>query len=1188
MKKIKKLIWKLNFICCILTIIISNLFSSVKILDDFNEISIWKPTNSDGVVMNMMTTTEDKSTYLGLDIDFTNKMGYVVITKDVSLKLPENFKITFNIKGEIPDNNVEFKLIDKEGNVFWKKWTNYKFQDQWTKMIVRKRDITFAWGPNPNEKLSKIEKIELAISCGTGGKGKVFFDELKIEEIKDNFLQIKNIKATSSSIEKLELGPQNVVDGDKHTRWSSEHSDNQWLILDLGEEIEISGLVIDWEYAYAKEYEILFSKDNINWTKVYFVDDSDGGTDEIFLKRNKVKYIKINCIKRGTVWGFSIYEIRLKSPDDEIIVSASTSVNKKIVDNLFDGNKKTYWHSDKNENQWLKIDFRKPREYSGIFIHWHPNDYAIEYDVFASTDAQNWTKIYRVKNSDGGRDRIYVEDGESRYLKIELKKSSGQKGYGISEIEIKGVEEKVTPIKKFEIAAEDSLKGFYPKYLQNKQSYWTVVGIDSDVKESLVNEEGALEVDKESFTIEPFLYLNNKLITWADVKLEQDLEKKYLPIPLVKWDHNDFTLIAKFFPSGEINNSEIIAWYKIKNNLNTKLDGKLFLAIRPFQVNPPWQLLNTTGGLAKVSSISYDDKIVTVNNEKYIIPLTKPTNFGAAEYASGDITKYLKEGKVPPNKIINDLSSYASAALEYILEIEPNEEKDIFILIPLYDSKLKNIAYESNMTYDQAVLLGTEKFNKSVNYWDSKLSYFEINLPPEDLKLARTIRSNLAYILINKDGPRIQPGSRSYNRSWIRDGSLTSSALLKMGLTKEVREFIDWYAKYIFPNGHVPCAVDDRGAEHVPENDSHGQYIYLCMQYYNYTKDKFFLKQHLSNIIKVADYIISLRNKRKSTEYKNGPIEKRILYGLVPESISHEGYSEKPMHSYWDNFFALKGLKDATKIMEILGERDLKNKYAREVLDYRKDLYESIKLAMQTHGISYIPGCAELGDFDATSISIGIYPVDEFDYMPRKELENTLNIYYKDVEKRILGKNWGENFTPYEHRNLRSFIYLNQKEKAHKILDYFFSCQRPYNWNHWAEIVWRIEDAPYFIGDMPHTWVGSDYINSVRSFFVIENENNGNITLCKGLKDEWLEYKYGVSVKNLPTVWGILNYELKKIDNVVKARIYGNFKQPGDIILFSPISKPIKEVKINGKQWKNFSSTEIKFKKIPVEVEITY
>ncbi len=40
------------------------------------------------------------------------------------------------------------------------------------------------------------------------------------------------------------------------------------------------------------------------------------------------------------------------------------------------------------------------------------------------------------------------------------------------------------------------------------------------------------------------------------------------------------------------------------------------------------------------------------------------------------------------------------------------------------------------------------------------------------------------------------------------------------------------------------------------------------------------------------------------------------FYGLLPASISHEGYSAKPMHSYWDDFWALKGYDGAVDIAD--------------------------------------------------------------------------------------------------------------------------------------------------------------------------------------------------------------------------------------------------------------------------------
>ncbi|MCK7541927.1 MAG: hypothetical protein MZV63_69095 [Marinilabiliales bacterium] len=66
----------------------------------------------------------------------------------------------------------------------------------------------------------------------------------------------------------------------------------------------------------------------------------------------------------------------------------------------------------------------------------------------------------------------------------------------------------------------------------------------------------------------------------------------------------------------------------------------------------------------------------------------------------------------------------------------------------------------------------------------------------------------------------------------------------------------------------------------------------------------------------------SLIAERSTDHFRYGNDSIRAYYGLVPESISHEGYSAKPMHSYWDNFFTMKGLKDAAEIQKILGETE--------------------------------------------------------------------------------------------------------------------------------------------------------------------------------------------------------------------------------------------------------------------------
>ncbi|MBN1384204.1 MAG: discoidin domain-containing protein [Elusimicrobia bacterium] len=121
-----------------------------------------------------------------------------------------------------------------------------------------------------------------------------------------------DVTATASTTEKSESPPGHIVDGDINTRWSSNFLDNQWVVIDLGKVATIDTIEIYWENAYAKKYGVLVSKDNQKWKPVYLTDDGDGGLDVIQFNETQAKYVKINCIKRGTEWGNSIFEIVVK------------------------------------------------------------------------------------------------------------------------------------------------------------------------------------------------------------------------------------------------------------------------------------------------------------------------------------------------------------------------------------------------------------------------------------------------------------------------------------------------------------------------------------------------------------------------------------------------------------------------------------------------------------------------------------------------------------------------------------------------------------------------------------------------------------------------------------------------------------------------------------------------------------
>ena len=103
-----------------------------------------------------------------------------------------------------------------------------------------------------------------------------------------------------------------------------------------------------------------------------------------------------------------------------------------------------------------------------------------------------------------------------------------------------------------------------------------------------------------------------------------------------------------------------------------------------------------------------------------------------------------------------------------------------------------------------------------------------ISGPAEVEEIARTLRTSIGHILVNRSGAALQPGPRAYARSWIRDGALTSSALLRLGHDDVARDFLLWFAPFQFQSGKVPCCATVRGADPVPEHDSDGEFAFAA------------------------------------------------------------------------------------------------------------------------------------------------------------------------------------------------------------------------------------------------------------------------------------------------------------------------------------------------------------------------
>lgn len=836
----------------------------------------------------------------------------------------------------------------------------------------------------------------------------------------------------------------------------------------------------------------------------------------------------------------------------------------------------------------LTLDLGGIRTYGGMVIHWAPNQHARFVNVDSSNDGRRWQEAGRLIDVRGGKSYLPITDGSSRYLRLRLTGGLPANGqYGIRTVSVKPLEFAASPTALLTSIARESRRGDYPRSLLDEQIYWAVVGISGGRSEVLLSEDGQLELAKRGPSLEPFLSENGRLISWASVTLTQSLLDSVRPVPSVEWTNADLSLTVTAFAAGTTGNSSAYARYRIVNRSSAVRTGKLFLALRPLQVNPPWQFLNTPGGAARVDSISWNGRTLRANASLDVTPLTRPVQAGVSALDAGEAISWIIDGEVPTARRVVDHRALASAVIMWNYNIAPGDSAD-FVVESNLDGRgdPKRVLPGAAATVARATSV---RLRDVANTWARDQDAVTLHLPREAPPLVNAIKANLAWILINRDGPGIQPGSRSYERSWIRDGSLTAEALLRLGRSKEAIEFADWYAKFQYPNGKVPCCVDARGADPVDEHDSHGQLIHLIHEVWRYTGDQAFAKRMWPHVVKSIQYMDSLRGSHRTAEYdydtlrtspfKAGGRDSLYIYrGLLPRSISHEGYSAKPMHSVWDDTFGLLGYREAIDLAEALGNRKVADAFRNSLQEFQSDFRQAVWGTMDRNRIPYIPGSIELADFDATSTTTLLSPGDATG-MNGEALRETFQRYYQSSRNRSRSDSLWENYTPYEWRTVGAMLRIGMLNEAVDMLKLLMRDRRPTSWQQWAEVVWREPRNPKFIGDMPHTWVGSDFIRSALDLFAYrhpcslarpESTSPGSyfpqqcaFSIGNGIPSEWLQSGDSVVVRGLKTGGVSIGYTLKKV-GAAYVYEFDDALRASDMFVFPPLGLPTATATVDG------------------------
>lgn len=625
---------------------------------------------------------------------------------------------------------------------------------------------------------------------------------------------------------------------------------------------------------------------------------------------------------------------------------------------------------------------------------------------------------------------------------------------------------------------------------------WTILGsIESDEK-GVVDLKGMISPKENSPSLDIFILHNDEYFFPSRNKIEQTVD--------------DLTGIIKTFYNGsdfeynfEAFSSEIDKGIFLKYNFKSKKSGlyRFFFLIRPF--NPE--------SFIPIFNIEIKDNKIFVNSFPFLIPITKDYKFILFD-DEADINDF----KVSEKNRITSKYGLSTGGIYYEFNLNENEEKNFELFLPQEEN------YSIDLNFDKS------KDNKVSFIKKERENELIIDVPDDNIN--RIFNSNKIYLksLINSE--YITPGPLTYKKFWFRDSAYMIPALMKIGDLKRSEKIIEYFKKKIKKDGYFQSQIG--------EWDSNGQALFTIAEYYRYTKNKEFLNEFYPYIKKGAEWI-----ERKRKKYVDS-------YGLLPSSFSAEHFGPNDLY-YYDDYFGLKGLLDASSLANEIGNKSDSENFLKYYLEFKNDVRKAIDKDQKRLDKKICVG-AFGRNIDASIIATftSIFPLN-LDLLSKDEIMNS----YEELRKKFFVNNCFYQNITHSGINLyltleiaEALLNLNEEKKAVNLFDSVIS------------LLTKTYTGPEAInpkslggceGDGHHGWLVAELIHFIRNSLLFEKENG--IVILSGSRKEWFKDGDKILFNNGVTYFGNISFEVNIKENIIDVEFLNEINENiKDIYIYLP------------------------------------
>lgn len=982
-------------------------------------------------------------------------------------------------------------------------------------------------------------------------------------------------KATTSSTLNPSMTPAMAIDGDPASKWGGPFSPGHWWQLDLGRTATVNGAQIHWDSGFAKHYLIQYSLDGQHWQTAMRMRDGAGATEVVLFPSVEARYLRLAAPERSADWGVSVFEFE---PLQQALPR---------IQGIAPAHAEALWTDDASATSMtapaLELALPHALSLAGLEVRWAQPPRSV---ILESRDNQGRWQVLADQPDVQGSISFLAADAAHTVDALRVRVQGKAQ---LQRLRLLGPKQVMTPLRRYEIAASQRQSALFPSSLRSQQVYWTAVGIPAGQQKSVFDEYGDLEAYKGAPLVQPIWRdASGKTAAAFEASLTHSLREGWMPMPAVEWQPQPgLSLRSEAFTVEQNGAPVTLLRHRLRNTGEAPVRGSLALVTRPMQISPPWQ----NGGLSPIHRIAVEDDRVRVNGRVLLHSLSRPDAGAAAAFGphgQGEITAAVANGPLPATRSVSDDDGLAAAALQYRVDLQPGEQRDIVLAFALgsarIDAQAKHLP--DSPALDRTALLGDARdpgqafdrlADEVARQWQSRLGKIGLSLP--DASLVDMLRAQAAYMLINQSGHAMQPGPRNYNRSFIRDGSATAAILLRMGMNETARDYLRWYAEHaVHENGLVSPILNDDGSVNTGfgsdlEHDSQGQFVWLVAEIARLDGGSDSVREYQDKVKRSLRFLQELRERTLVPGYLADREAPERFRGIIAPSISHEGYPV-PTHSYWDDYWALKGWHDGAWLLAQWGDAEGAAWAREQYAALRASVSASLRATMQWKGIDFIPASADLGESDPTSVSIGIDPAGQQDVMPKQALDTTFARYLADVRKRD-EPDALYAYTPYEIRNVLTYVHLDQPAQANELLKRFLGHRRPAPWQVLAEVIYSDLRHAIYLGDMPHTWIGAEYARSL--FGMLMYEADDRLVLLPGTPPEWLQGD-GLSVDGLPTAYGRLQMQARRQGDEMRVTLGDGLRADTRVELKWPGRTAPKRVMVDGRTIRDFDAEGLRLK----------